>query len=67
MTKKENLYGWIFHYNPYRVKWEAVHKSNYHDLFNGGEHVLRHNSRKILEDVILKHKGNISKPMNLVG
>jgi hypothetical protein len=67
MLRKDKLYGWLFHYNPFRNRWEAVHKDNYSDLFSGGNHVLRHTSRAILEKIIVENDGKISKPMNLVG
>lgn len=65
--RKDKLYGWLFHYNPFRTRWEAVHKDNYHDLFNGGNNVLRHKSREVLEEIIKNNNGKISKPMNPVG
>lgn len=67
MLRKDKLYGWLFHYNAFRNRWEAVHKDHYHDLFNGGKSVLRHSSRKVLENIIVENNGKVSKPINLVG
>lgn len=61
MLDKEKLYGWIFHYNPFRNKWEVVYKDHYHDLFNGGNYVLRHTSRKYLETLILTNDKRVRK------
>ena len=29
------IYDFIFHYNPYRESWAAVHRNNYIDYMNG--------------------------------
>ncbi len=52
MLRKDKLYGWIFHFNPFRNKWEAVHRDHYHELFSGGSNVLRNSSLEVLKHQI---------------
>lgn len=37
----ENLYGWVFTYNPYTETWLAATRDNYFDLWNGGKNVIK--------------------------
>jgi hypothetical protein len=30
-----NIYNFIFHYNPYKELWAAVHRNAYTDYMNG--------------------------------
>lgn len=53
MIRKDKLYGWIFHFNPFRNKWEAVYKDNYKELFSGGTNVIRNSSLEVLKDIIV--------------
>ncbi len=52
MLRKDKLYGWLFHYNPFRNQWEAVHRNHYTDLFNGGKNVIRNSSKTVLQNII---------------
>lgn len=61
------LYGWLFHYNNFRGKWEAVHRENYTELFNGGPNVIRHKSRQVIEEAIINGSGKSKRAMYLVG
>lgn len=56
MIRKDKLYGWIFHFNPFRNKWEAVHKDNYKELFSGGSNVIRNSSLELLKNEIVNKK-----------
>lgn len=51
---KQHLNDWIFHWNPYREKWEGVERDNYKQLFSGGANVLRSSSIATLIEVINK-------------
>jgi hypothetical protein len=33
--RNEVLIDYVFHYNPYRKQWAAVHRDHYLEYFNG--------------------------------
>jgi hypothetical protein len=53
--RNENLYGWIFTFNPYEDEWKATPRENGNTLFSGGKGVLR-----------MKGVGNIMSLVDLV-
>lgn len=60
--KKEELYGWVFTYNPYTEQYLAAKREYYHELFSGDEgNVLRSNDIKVLEALIIKTNGDKDK------
>ncbi len=67
MAKRDRLYGWLFHYNPYRNQWEAAKREHYKELFSGGKHVLRSRTLETLKDLIMETNGDPKKIMILVG
>jgi hypothetical protein len=53
---KSNLYGWVFHYNPYQDKWSCALRDNAADLFSNrkSENVYSSSEIKTLIDLITK-------------
>lgn len=59
MTNQETLiYNWVFNYNIYTKKWQAVKREHYQELFNGGSHVIRSSDINTLVSIINKTDGN---------
>ena len=55
---KEQLWGWIFQFNPYIQKYMATTRENYHELSNGDKgNVLYAETMSILEKLILEKQG----------
>lgn len=70
-NNKENLYGWLFTYNPHTSLWSATTRDNYFLLFSTrtkeeDKLVLRSSSFKTLEEIIMKTNGDQSLIKKLV-
>lgn len=62
-----NLYNWIFHFNPITNKWNAVKRENYNELFSGNSgNVLKSDDINTLIYLIKKTDGNKEKLNNLI-
>lgn len=63
----EELYGWVFNYNPFTSKWRAVKREFYPMLFSEDENkapVLSSGSIETLVELIVRTEGikeNIDK------
>ena len=56
---KEELYGWIFTYNPHTKNWRTCQRDELNDFFSKSEeNFLRSKSIDTLIELILKNKGN---------
>lgn len=53
---KDNLYGWVFHYNIYTHKWRAAKREFYNDIFseNGSKNVISSGDINTLIEIICK-------------
>lgn len=57
--KKEELWGWLFQYNPYTDEYIAVTKQNYQEFCNGNSKLaLRSNSMPKLEALVIDYERN---------
>lgn len=55
----DNLYNWVFHFNPYTEKWSAAKRENYTHLFSGNtDKTLSSNHIDTLIKIIRKTDGN---------
>lgn len=64
---KEVLYDFVFNFNPYTQKWNAVKRENYNELFNGDKgNVISSSSISTLEELIVKTAGDREKIEKLV-
>jgi hypothetical protein len=61
MKENNDLYNWVFRYNPYTKKWYATDRSDYNDLFSkeDSEKVLKSSSIETLIGIISKIEGDI--------
>lgn len=59
----DNLQEWVFHYNIYTKKWEAVKRDNYNDLFcdQTSPHIIRSSRILTLVDIISKTDGDLDQ------
>ncbi len=58
--KNNNLYGWVFTFNPNTDVWNATPNDNYFALFNGhNERVISSKEITTLMDIINRTNGNI--------
>ncbi len=56
MIIKNNLYGWIFTYNPVTSNWRACSRDRYMELFSiPEENFLRSKELSVLEELIIKY------------
>lgn len=55
---KDCITDWLFHYNNITKLWNAVKRDNYHQLFNGGENVLKSSKFETLIELISKTNGS---------
>jgi predicted RecB family nuclease len=57
----EDLYGWVFHFNPYTQLWNTVRREDYFLLFSGvdksSDKVLKSSQVNTLVELINKTKG----------
>lgn len=56
----ENLYDWLFHYNPYEELWSAFKRENKEKYFNGqlrSDELCKAKSIDVLIEFIAKKKG----------
>ena len=61
MKNKENLYDWLFHYNPYRKVWVAFKREDYQEYFNNKNHGIASSSVNTLVEIIEKTNGDTEK------
>jgi hypothetical protein len=57
MTNNENLYGYVFWYNPYENLWYAIERNSYLVFFNGNrEKAIYYKSKDIntLSEILTK-------------
>lgn len=66
---KNNLYDWVFNYNPYTDKWRAAKRDNYTDLFSKSleDTVLSSSRIETLVELITKTDGDRVKIEALLG
>lgn len=59
--KNEELYGWIFSYNPFKNTWRSVNRDNYYKLWNesASEAILESPDINSIIDIIIKGKGDL--------
>lgn len=59
---KEELYGWVFTYNPYIGKYMAVERENYNELWNGDKgNVVYGNTSQEVEELIIKKEEYVTE------
>lgn len=65
---KNNLYNWVFRYNPFNLKWYAAKRENYHELWSdtNSPNVLRSNDVETLLYLISKTDGDNKKLNKIV-
>lgn len=61
INNMSTLNEWIFHFNPHRKVWEAATRSNYNQIFSGGEDVLRSSKIETLVEIVNKTDGDKDK------
>ena len=62
MEKKNYIHDFIFHFNTYTSKWNAVTRDNYNELFSGDKgNVISSSSIQTLEYLINKYQGDVNK------
>ena len=67
MTNLEtHIYDWVFHFNIYTERWEAAKRENYHQLFSGGNDVIRSSDINTLISIISKTNGEPAKLKQLL-
>lgn len=53
LNYRTHLGDWVFHFNTYTKKWEAVERAYYNELFNGDKgHVVKSSDINTLIQVI---------------
>lgn len=61
------LQDWVFHWNEYTDRWEAVKRDHYTELWNGDNgNVIRSKNVDTLIALIIKGDGDIEKINKLV-
>lgn len=57
---EENLYNWVFHYNPYTKNWNAIPRDHYLDYWDGTsqDKIIKSKSFSVLQEIILKTDGD---------
>lgn len=64
---REQLYGWIFTFNPYQQLWFASKRENLNELFSGDEgNILKSSNIDTLQKLIIKTDGDSEKIKNLL-
>jgi hypothetical protein len=65
---KENLYGWVFMYNPYKEQWMAATRDNYFLLTSDSDNkaVLKSSRIETLVELIAKTNGKESELRKIV-
>lgn len=59
MTNKDELYNWLFHYNPYVKSWVAFKREDINKYFNGElQNVLTSKKQITLVEIIEKTNGD---------
>lgn len=61
MSKNQNLYDWVFHYNHYTKLWAAYHRDDHKAYFNSEKSlhpIFRHQSIKMLMQHIVDSNGD---------
>jgi hypothetical protein len=68
--KNENLYGWVFTFNPYTQVWNAAKSENYTLMFSAtsknSKKVLKSKDINTLIELIIKTDGEPAKLNKLV-
>ena len=66
--ENNNLYDWVFRFNPMDQKWYATKRDNYNDLFSNinSEHIIKSGSINTLIEIINKTDGNKTKIKKLL-
>lgn len=56
----EQLYDYLFHYNPYQKIWYAFKREAHNDYFNGKkvELIKGKDIDDVITDILVKHKSN---------
>ena len=67
-TNKENLYGWLFTFNPYTNTWYAAKREDYMLLFNNlnSDGVLKSSEITTLVTIISRTGGDEAKIKKLL-
>lgn len=65
----DDLYDWVFHYNPYVKIWSAIPRDQYINYWDDAdlESVLRSKNHSTLVELITKTGGDKNKLKKLVG
>jgi len=68
--RNENLYGWVFVFNPYTQLWNTAKREDYNLLFSAtsknDSRVLKSKNIETLTSIILKTRGVVAKINKLV-
>lgn len=65
--KNENLYGWVFKFNPYTNLWSTTPDSNYFALANGhNDQVISSKNINTLMSIVNKTNGDRNKIKELI-
>jgi len=60
--ENEQLYQWIFNYNPYTQDWRAVKREDYIQLFSDNDEIVLKSSKiDTLVEIIKKTNGKLNK------
>jgi hypothetical protein len=65
---KENLYNWVFHFNPYTKQWAAIPRDLYNQYWDDCdlEGVVKSSKLSTLLEIIEKTDGlDIEKKLNI--
>jgi hypothetical protein len=63
----ENLYDWLFHYNPFTKTWNAFKRDDLKKYFNGeSENTLSSKNYNTLVEIIHKSGGDDKKIKKLI-
>ena len=67
INNNEQLYDWLFHYNPYIEHWAAFRREDSTDYFNGKLlDVLVSKKHETLVEIIIKTEGDPKKIKKLI-
>jgi hypothetical protein len=60
---EENLYDYVFHYNPYDKVWSAIPRESQHSYWNGNpsEDVIKSSKIETLVELITKGRNFVQK------
>lgn len=62
-NREDNLYDYIFHYNPYEKVWHAIPRELQHLYWNGksSEEIIKSSKIETLVELVTKGKNFVQK------